>query len=89
MPEQEQQSYNQVPLAYKEKAIALAEMHPKWSIKVLQKRGCSRLKDVRMLRTWRNDVKRNGSNIDKWKHIETQTFERFKEARECIEQVKL
>lgn len=27
--------------------------------------------------------------FDKWKHIETETFDRFKEARDCLEQVKL
>ncbi|KMQ85982.1 hypothetical protein RF55_15184 [Lasius niger] len=40
-----------------------------------------------MLRTWKEDVKRGGTVIGKYIQIETQTFEYFKEARECFEQV--
>lgn len=41
-----------------------------------------------MLRLWKEDVKRGGTTIDKWKQIETQTYEKFVDARECLEQVQ-
>lgn len=63
-------------------------MHPKWTIKTLQKHF-NRLKNTRMLRMWKDDVKRGGTTIDKWMQIETQTFEYFQEARKFLEQVKL
>ncbi|XP_014473194.1 PREDICTED: uncharacterized protein LOC106743652 [Dinoponera quadriceps] len=76
-----------IPLSYKEKVVALAEAHPKWSLKTLKKRGCSRLRDKKELARWKNDIKRGGTVVDKWKHIETETYERFKEAKEHLEQV--
>lgn len=39
-----------IPLSYKERAVALAEAHPKWSLKTLQKHGCYRLKDKKRLK---------------------------------------
>lgn len=89
MEEQFEEKVDYIPLSYKERAVALAEAHPKWSLKTLQKQGCSRLKDKRRLHQWKQDIKRGGTIFDKWKHIETETFDRFKEARECFEQVKL
>lgn len=79
--------YKTTDFAYKEKTVALAEIHPTWSIKTLQRKGCHKLKDKRMLRAWKEDVKRGGTSIDKWKYIEIQTFEHFQEARACLEQV--
>ncbi|XP_071573952.1 uncharacterized protein [Temnothorax nylanderi] len=79
--------YEYIPLSYKEKAVALAEMHPQWTLKTLQRQGCHKLKNKKMLRIWKEDVKRGGTKIDKWKYIETQTFEHFTEARQCLEQI--
>jgi len=62
-------------------------MHPKWTVKSLQKKECSKLKNAHMLRRWKEDVKRGGIFVDRWRYIETQTFKHFKEARECLEQV--
>jgi len=87
--EELQRSYRHIPFAYKEKVVALAEIHPKWSITTFQKQGFRRLKNAKMLRTWKNDIKQGGTAVDKWIQIEMQTFEKFKEARECLEQVKL
>lgn len=36
---------------------------------------------------WRDDVKRGGTNFDKWKTIDSETYERFLEARQNLEQV--
>ena len=44
-PEKLQPSHEYVPLIYKEQAVALATMNPKWS-RSLQKKGFSRLKSV-------------------------------------------
>jgi len=71
----------------KEKTVALAEMHPKWTLKLLKKKSVQIKKNLKMLRRWKEDVKREGTFIDKWRYIETQTFKHFKEARECLEQV--
>jgi len=40
-----------------------------------------------MLRRWKEDVKRGETFIEKWRYIETRTFEYFKEAKKCLEQV--
>lgn len=69
------------------KTVALATAHPKWSLANLQKKGCSRLKRKKDLKKWTDDVKKCGTNFDKWMHIDTETFDRFKEARSLHEQV--
>lgn len=76
-----------IPLWYKERAVALAAAHPKWSLKSLQANGCSRLKHKKHLYRWRDDVKRGGTNVDKWTTIDQETYERFLEARQNLEQV--
>ncbi|XP_011871240.1 PREDICTED: uncharacterized protein LOC105563886 isoform X2 [Vollenhovia emeryi] len=81
--EQFEGRHNYISLAYKEKTVALAEAHPKWSLQTLQRRGCSLLKKKSLLKQWKEDVERRGTNIDKWKHIETEILERFKKARKC------
>jgi hypothetical protein len=40
----EESSINYISLKYKEKVVALAEAHPKWSLATLQRRGCHHLK---------------------------------------------
>lgn len=54
-----------------------------------KKQGCSFLKDKYRLKKWKKDIQQGGTNIDKWKHIEMETLEKFKEARESLEQVRL
>lgn len=76
-----------VSLAYKERAVALATAHPKWSLRSLQSHGVSRLKHKSMLYRWKEDVKRGGTNFDKWRTIDCETHERFVEARQNLEQV--
>lgn len=68
--------------------IALAEQHPHWNLTTLQKKGGRRLKRLDYLIQWRKDVESGGTRIDKIQHINSETFERFKEARSCYEQVK-
>lgn len=41
------------------------------------------------LKKWAEDVKKGGTHYDKWIHIDTEIFERFKEARVSYEQVNL
>lgn len=76
-----------VPLSYKERAVALAVAHPKWSLKSLQSHGVSRLKHKSMLYRWKEDVKRGGTRLDKLNTIDRETYERFVEARQNLEQV--
>jgi len=80
-------NFNYIPLSYKQKTVALVEAHPKWNLKTLQRYGCARLKNMKRLREWKEDVKRGGTTFDKWKQIEIETFEHFIEARESLEQV--
>lgn len=47
------------------------------------------MKNVRMLHSWKEDIMQDGIQIDKYRQIEIQTNEYFKDARKCIEQVKL
>lgn len=56
---------------------------------MLHKQGCSHLKNKFRFKKLKEDIKQGGTNIDKWKHIEMETFNRFKEARECLVQVRL
>lgn len=77
-----------IPLWYKKNAVALAEAHPRWSLKSLQANGAGRLKQKHLLRRWKDDVNRGGTNFDKWKSIDYDTYERFLEARNNMEQVK-
>lgn len=73
---------------YKQKVIRLSDLHPNWSLKTLQKNGCKKLKSMRMLKKWREDVKRGGSRYDKLKRIDEETYENFVQARYYCEQVR-
>ncbi|RLU18846.1 hypothetical protein DMN91_009204, partial [Ooceraea biroi] len=86
-PETFEKPFDYIPLEYKTKTVALAKAHPKWSLANLQKKGCSRLKRKEDLKKWADEVKQGGTNFDEWIHIDTETFERFKEAKSFYEQV--
>jgi len=85
--EYEKPPFDYIPLEYKARTVALAEAHPKWSLATLHKRGCSRLTRKEFLKKWKEDVQKGGTHYDKWFHIDTDTFDRFKEARASTEQV--
>ncbi|KYN29402.1 hypothetical protein ALC57_01152, partial [Trachymyrmex cornetzi] len=53
-----------IPLEYKEKVVALAQAHPKWSLATLQKYGASRLKHKGHLQQWKEDIKKGGTRFD-------------------------
>lgn len=76
-------------MEYKEKVLAIANAHPKWSLVTLQKNGAHRLKWKDYLQRWKEDVQKGGTKIDKLRAIDSETFDRFKEARSCFEQVKM
>ncbi|KYM98426.1 hypothetical protein ALC62_10866 [Cyphomyrmex costatus] len=76
-----------IPLEYKEKIVALAQAHPKWSLTTLQRCGAHRLKHKAYLQRWKEDIKKGGTRFDKLGKIDSETFERFGEARRCLEQV--
>ncbi|XP_025160571.1 uncharacterized protein LOC112589900 [Harpegnathos saltator] len=76
-----------IPLEYKAKIVALAEAHPHWNLKTLQRQGGSHLKRKDYLIQWKKDVKSGGTRVDKWQTIDNETFEHFREARSCYEQV--
>lgn len=44
--EKEQKSTKYIPVEYKIKVVNMAKEHPKWSLKNLQRKGCSRLKSI-------------------------------------------
>ncbi|EFN85784.1 hypothetical protein EAI_04120 [Harpegnathos saltator] len=75
-----------IPLEYKAKIVALAEAHPHWNLKTLQRQGGSHLKRKDYLIQWKKDVKSGGTRVDKWQTIDNETFEHFREARSCYEQ---
>ncbi|XP_067212474.1 uncharacterized protein [Linepithema humile] len=79
--------YQHITLEYKARTVALAEAYPKWSLAILHKKGCSRLKRRDDLKKWKKDVKNGGTRRDKWMHIDAETFDRFVEARASCEQV--
>ena len=76
-----------VSLSYKARAVAYADAHPNYSISTLQYQGFSKLKRKGYLSRWRNDVASGGTRYDKLQFIDSETFERFKEARNRKEQV--
>ena len=43
-------------------------------------------KKCKVLHPQKEDIKRDGT-FDKWKYIETKTFQQFQKARNCLEQV--
>ncbi|XP_011702627.1 PREDICTED: uncharacterized protein LOC105458780 [Wasmannia auropunctata] len=71
----------------KEKVVALAQAHPKWNLATLKKQGANRLKHKDYLQRWKEDIKKGGTRLDKWEKINSETFERFNEARCRLEQV--
>ena len=83
----EESSSYYISLKYKEKVVALAEAHPKWSLATLQRNGCHRLKRKDLLQRWKKDILKGGTRIDKLRAIDSETFDRFTEARCCLEQV--
>lgn len=85
MLDESEPTFGYIPFSYKLKTVALAEAHPKWSLKTLHRHGCARLKSMQRLQEWKKDIKkRGGTKFDKWNYIETETFERFIEARESL-----
>lgn len=76
-------------MEYKEKVVALAQAHPKWNLATLQKHGARRLKRKDYLQRWKEDVQKGGTRIDKLRTIDSETFDRFIEARRYLEQVKM
>jgi len=66
-------------LAYKAKAVAFAQAHPKYSLKTLKSMGFAKLT--------RKDVLSGGTRHDKLTVINSETFERFKDARNNKEQI--
>jgi len=76
-------------LEYKEKVVALAQAHPKWSLATLKKYGGGRLKRKDYLQRWKEDVEKGGTRFDKLRTIDSETFTRFREARSRLEQVKM
>lgn len=65
----------------------LAKFHPKWNLKTLQKRGCSRLKRMDDLSQWEKQITSGGSIFDRLSIIDTWTYDRFIEARQNNQQV--
>lgn len=88
-PKELETPFDYIPLEYKARTVALSEAHPKWSLATLHKKGCTRLKRKDDLKKWKEDVKKGGTHIDKWIHIDTETFNRFVEARSFYKQVNL
>ncbi|KAL1493936.1 hypothetical protein ABEB36_009616 [Hypothenemus hampei] len=76
-----------IPILYKERAVALAEAHPTWSLATLQRMGAHRLKRKDYIQRWKVDIQKGGTRMDKLHTIDTETFERFIEARQNLEQV--
>ncbi|XP_071574627.1 uncharacterized protein [Temnothorax nylanderi] len=76
-----------IDLDYKIKVVNIAKQHPKWNLKTLQKKGCLRLKSLRVLKRWEEDIKHGGTKIDKYSTINSWTYDRFVEARENFQQV--
>lgn len=85
--EEERSKVDYVPLDYKEKVVNLAKEHPKWSLKTLQTKGASRLKNMKQLKRWEDQVKTRGTKLDKYKTIDSLTYDRFKKARESGQRV--
>lgn len=76
-------------MEYKETVVALAQMNPKWNLATLQKKGASRLKRKDYLQRWKEDIKKGGTRFDKLRTIDSETFDRFIEARRNLEQVNM
>lgn len=51
------------------------------------KKGCSRLKNLKSLKRWQEDIIHGGTKIDKHSIIDSWTYDRFVEARENFQQV--
>ncbi|XP_070171198.1 uncharacterized protein [Polyergus mexicanus] len=83
----EEPSKEYILLEYKEEVVGLAQAHPKWSLAALHKNGASRLKRKDHLQRWKENVQKGGTRIDKLRTIDSETFDRFTEARHCLEQV--
>ncbi|KAJ8960708.1 hypothetical protein NQ314_006019 [Rhamnusium bicolor] len=76
-----------IPLDYKIKVVNLAKQYPKWGLRSLQRKGCSRLKNMTDLKRWEKDIKCGGTTIDKYAIIDSWTYNRFVEARQADQQV--
>lgn len=87
LPEKENKSMEYIPLDYKIKVVNMVKEHPKWTLKNLHKKGCSRLKSMKHLYRWEEDIKRGGTTIDKYNIINSWTYDRFVEARVNYQQV--
>lgn len=76
-----------IPLDYKRKVLRIAAAHPSWSLAVLKKNGCSRLKRMEELPKWLKHVKSGGTTSEKYATIDSWTYDRFDEARKNNHQV--
>ena len=52
----EESSSHYISLKYKEKVVALAKAHPKWSLATLQRNCCGHLKRKDILQRWKEVI---------------------------------
>ncbi|XP_026671179.1 uncharacterized protein LOC108627179 isoform X1 [Ceratina calcarata] len=76
-----------IPLEYKIKVVNIVKAHKGWTLKTLQRRGCSRLKRMDDIPRWEAHIKRGGTIFDKYSIIDSWTKDRFEEARKSHQQV--
>lgn len=85
--EKKKRELEHIPLDYKIKVVNIAKKHPTWNLQSLQKNRCSRLKNKKHLCKWEEEIKTGGNTFDKYRIINSWTFDRFVEAREDYQQV--
>ncbi|OAD59935.1 hypothetical protein WN48_07846 [Eufriesea mexicana] len=84
---EEEKCVDNIPLDSKIKAVILARQHPSWSIKTLQKKGSRFLKRKNDLIRWKAQIEKEDTKYDMYNAIDQWTYDRFKEARENLQQV--
>jgi hypothetical protein len=85
--EKKKKEYDYISIDYKIRAVTLAKEHPGWSLKTLQRKGCSRLKNMSYLSRWEEQIKSGGSKFDKYCTVDSWTHDRFIEARQNFQQI--
>lgn len=88
-PEEEKyhSTISKIPLNSKIKVVTLARRNPSWSLKSLQSKGSKFLKRKVDIVRWEKQIIEGGTIFDKYEAIDQWTYDRFKEARQNLQQV--
>lgn len=76
-----------VPIDTKIKILKMVRDHPNWSLRTIQQKGGTALKNKTDLKKWQQQIEQGGGKKEKYFMINKWTYDRFVEARDLMRPV--